>query len=34
LIDVIFTRRAVHGIDTPQQYQEFVERYKEVASCK
>ena len=33
-IDVIFTRRAVHGIDTPQQYQEFVNRYKEVASCQ
>ena len=34
LIDVIFTRRAVHGIDTPEQYQEFVERTKEVASCE
>jgi 3-deoxy-manno-octulosonate cytidylyltransferase (CMP-KDO synthetase) len=27
-IDVIITRRAVHGIDTPEQYAEFVERYR------
>jgi len=34
-LDVIITRRAVNGIDTPQQYEEFVKRYKElrVASC-
>jgi 3-deoxy-manno-octulosonate cytidylyltransferase (CMP-KDO synthetase) len=32
-IDVVITRRAVHGIDTPEQYQEFVRRYKGVASC-
>jgi 3-deoxy-manno-octulosonate cytidylyltransferase (CMP-KDO synthetase) len=29
-IDVVITRRAVHGIDTPEQYQEFVKRYKGV----
>jgi 3-deoxy-manno-octulosonate cytidylyltransferase (CMP-KDO synthetase) len=27
-IDVIITRRAVHGIDTPDQYAQFVERYR------
>jgi len=27
-IDVIITRRAVHGIDTPEQYAQFVERYR------
>jgi 3-deoxy-manno-octulosonate cytidylyltransferase (CMP-KDO synthetase) len=27
-IDVIITRRAVHGIDTPEQYNEFVQRYR------
>jgi 3-deoxy-manno-octulosonate cytidylyltransferase (CMP-KDO synthetase) len=27
-IGVIITRRAVHGIDTPEQYAEFVERYR------
>ena len=27
-IDVIITRRAVHGIDTPEQYAEFVQRYR------
>ncbi|MGD0540239.1 MAG: 3-deoxy-manno-octulosonate cytidylyltransferase [Tepidisphaeraceae bacterium] len=27
-IDVILTRRAVHGIDTPKQYEEFVKRYQ------
>lgn len=34
-LDVIITRRAVNGIDTPQQYEEFVKRYKEllVAGC-
>ena len=32
-IDVIITRRAVHGVDTPEQYQEFVKRYKGVAGC-
>jgi 3-deoxy-manno-octulosonate cytidylyltransferase (CMP-KDO synthetase) len=32
-IDVIITRRAVHGVDTPEQYQEFVKRYKGVATC-
>ena len=30
-IDVIITQRAVHGVDTPEQYQEFVKRYKGVA---
>jgi 3-deoxy-manno-octulosonate cytidylyltransferase (CMP-KDO synthetase) len=32
-IHVVRTRRAVHGIDTLEQYQEFTKRYKEVASC-
>jgi 3-deoxy-manno-octulosonate cytidylyltransferase (CMP-KDO synthetase) len=32
-IHVIRTRRAVHGIDTLEQYQAFTKRYKEVASC-
>lgn len=27
-IDVVITRRAVHGIDTPEQYAQFVERYR------
>jgi 3-deoxy-manno-octulosonate cytidylyltransferase (CMP-KDO synthetase) len=31
-IDVVITRRAVNGIDTPEQYEEFVRRYKAVAS--
>jgi 3-deoxy-manno-octulosonate cytidylyltransferase (CMP-KDO synthetase) len=30
-IHVLMTTRAVHGIDTPQQYEEFVKRFKEVA---
>jgi 3-deoxy-manno-octulosonate cytidylyltransferase (CMP-KDO synthetase) len=33
-IDVILTRRAVHGIDTPQQYQEFVRRYQRGAAAQ
>ena len=32
-IEVVITGRAVHGIDTPEQYQEFVKRYKGVANC-
>jgi 3-deoxy-manno-octulosonate cytidylyltransferase (CMP-KDO synthetase) len=32
-IHVVKTRRAVHGIDTPQQYEAFVRRFKEVAEC-
>jgi 3-deoxy-manno-octulosonate cytidylyltransferase (CMP-KDO synthetase) len=32
-IHVVKTRRAVHGIDTPQQYEAFVKRFKEVAEC-
>jgi 3-deoxy-manno-octulosonate cytidylyltransferase (CMP-KDO synthetase) len=32
-IHVIRTRRAVHGIDTEEQYKAFAKRYKEVASC-
>ena len=32
-IHVVKTRRVVHGIDTPQQYEAFVKRFKEVASC-
>lgn len=32
-IDVVITQRVVHGIDTPEQYQEFVKRFKGVASC-
>jgi hypothetical protein len=28
---VILTDRAVHGIDTAEQYEAFVKRYKEVA---
>jgi 3-deoxy-manno-octulosonate cytidylyltransferase (CMP-KDO synthetase) len=31
-ISVVKTRRAVHGIDTPQQYQAFVRRHKEFAA--
>jgi len=27
-MDVIITRRAVHGIDTPEQYAEFVQRFR------
>jgi 3-deoxy-manno-octulosonate cytidylyltransferase (CMP-KDO synthetase) len=33
-IDVILTRRAVHGIDTPQQYAEFVRRYQRGAAAQ
>lgn len=33
-IDVILTRRAVHGIDTPQQYEEFVQRYQRGAAAQ
>jgi 3-deoxy-manno-octulosonate cytidylyltransferase (CMP-KDO synthetase) len=33
-IDVILTRRAVHGIDTPQQYREFVRRYQRGAAAE
>jgi 3-deoxy-manno-octulosonate cytidylyltransferase (CMP-KDO synthetase) len=32
-IHVVKTRRAVHGIDTPQQYEAFVKRFREVAEC-
>lgn len=32
-IYVLITPRAVHGIDTPEQYAEFVRRMKGVASC-
>jgi 3-deoxy-manno-octulosonate cytidylyltransferase (CMP-KDO synthetase) len=32
-IFVLKTSRATHGIDTPQQYAEFVERYKHKDSC-
>ena len=32
-IDVVITERAVHGIDTPEQYQAFVERYKKGAAA-
>jgi 3-deoxy-manno-octulosonate cytidylyltransferase (CMP-KDO synthetase) len=31
-IDVVITQRAVHGIDTPEQYREFVKRFKGVAN--
>jgi 3-deoxy-manno-octulosonate cytidylyltransferase (CMP-KDO synthetase) len=33
-IDVVLTRRAVHGIDTPQQYAEFVRRYQRGAAAQ
>jgi 3-deoxy-manno-octulosonate cytidylyltransferase (CMP-KDO synthetase) len=33
-IYVVKTRRAVHGIDTPQQYQAFVQRHKELAGVR